>query len=294
VISIILPVFNEEDSIVTAIESIQKLFSSQLTEFEILVVDDGSTDKTKVRVQEFLRSDVRRNIRLVEHPHNLGYGAALKTGIRESKFKYCGIMDSDSTYDPKDLLALYSLLIKDGFDMVVGSRQGKFYQGSIRKRLLRLLLRNFVEYMTGRLIPDINSGIRVFSKEKVSENSRLLSDKFSFTTSITLSFMMRNFFVAYLPVSYDNRKGETKVKLISDSFRTFGFVLSVAAYYNPLRIFFPLILVEILIALSLCIASLMVNSLVLAVCGLAFLLTGLVVFAIALLAHLLSYKLGEN
>jgi glycosyltransferase involved in cell wall biosynthesis len=294
VISIILPVFNEEDSIVTAIESIQKLFSSQLKDFEVLVVDDGSTDKTKVRVQEFLKSDVRGNIRLVEHPHNLGYGAALKTGIKESKFKYCGIMDADSTYSPKDLLALYSLLIKDGFDMVVGSRQGKFYQGNIRKRLLRLLLRNFVEYMTGRLIPDINSGIRVFSKEKVSENSRLLSDKFSFTTSITLSFMMRNLFVAYLPVSYDNRKGETKVKLISDSFRTLGFVLSVAAYYNPLRIFFPLILVEILIALSLCISSLIVNSLVLAVCGLAFLLTGLVVFAIALLAHLLSYKLGEN
>ena len=293
-ISIILPVFNEEESIIAAIESIQGLFSSHLQSFEILVIDDGSTDETKTRVQEFLKSDLSDNVRLIEHSHNLGYGAALKTGIRESKFKYCGIMDADSTYDPKDLLALYSLLIKDGFDMVVGSRQGKFYKGNFRKKFLRLLLRSFVEYMTGRLIPDINSGIRVFSKEKVSENSRLLSDKFSFTTSITLSFMMRNLFVAYLPVSYNNRKGETKVKLISDSFRTLGFVLSVAAYYNPLRIFFPLILVEIIIAFCLCVLSIITSSLVLAVCGLAFLLTGLLVFAIALLAHLLSYKLGEN
>lgn len=293
-ISIIVPVLNEEASIITTINSLIQTFKSKRYQFEIIIVDDGSTDDTKSNVRRYLKKSSVNNIKLIEHAHNLGYGAALKTGIKNSRFRYCGIIDGDSTYDPKDLLVAFDLLIKQGFDMVVGSRQGRFYLGNIRKRVLRLLLRTFVQYMTGRKIPDINSGLRVFSKDKVSENARLLSDKFSFTTSITLSFMMRNLFVSYIPVSYNNRRGETKVKLLADSFRTFGFVLSVAAYYNPLRIFFPLIALEIFVSTTMLALAGIVGNTVLAICGVALLLNGLIIFAIALLAHLLSYKLGEN
>lgn len=293
-ISIIVPVLNEEASIITTINSLIQTFKSKRYQFEIIIVDDGSTDDTKSNVRRYLKKSSVNNIKLIEHAHNLGYGAALKTGIKNSRFRYCGIIDGDSTYDPKDLLVAFDLLIKQGFDMVVGSRQGRFYLGNIRKRVLRLLLRTFVQYMTGRKIPDINSGLRVFSKDKVSENARLLSDKFSFTTSITLSFMMRNLFVSYIPVSYNNRRGETKVKLLADSFRTFGFVLSVAAYYNPLRIFFPLIALEIFVSTTMLALAGIVGNTVLAICGVALLLNGLIIFAIALLAHLLSYKLGES
>lgn len=293
-ISIIVPVLNEEASIITTINSLIQTFKSKSYQFEIIIVDDGSTDDTKSNVRRYLKKSSVNNIKLIEHAHNLGYGAALKTGIKNSRFRYCGIIDGDSTYDPKDLLVAFDLLIKQGFDMVVGSRQGRFYLGNIRKRVLRLLLRTFVQYMTGRKIPDINSGLRVFSKDKVSENARLLSDKFSFTTSITLSFMMRNLFVSYIPVSYNNRRGETKVKLLADSFRTFGFVLSVAAYYNPLRIFFPLIALEIFVSTTMLALAGIVGNTVLAICGVALLLNGLIIFAIALLAHLLSYKLGES
>ena len=293
-ISIIVPVLNEEASIITTINSLIQTFKSKRYQFEIIIVDDGSTDDTKSNVRRYLKKISVNNIKLIEHAHNLGYGAALKTGIKNSKFRYCGIIDADSTYDPKDLLVAFDLLIKQGFDMVVGSRQGRFYLGNIRKRVLRLLLRTFVQYMTGRKIPDINSGLRVFSKDKVSENARLLSDKFSFTTSITLSFMMRNLFVSYIPVSYNNRRGETKVKLLADSFRTFGFVLSVAAYYNPLRIFFPLIALEIFVSTTMLALAGIVGNTALAICGVALFLNGLIIFAIALLAHLLSYKLGES
>ena len=94
-----------------------------------------------------------------------------------------------------------------------------------------------MEFTAGRKIPDINSGLRVFRKSKIVPFFDTLCDTFSFTTSLTLAYMMKGKFVKYIPIEYDKRIGETKVKLFKDSSRTLQFIVEAILYYNPIKIF---------------------------------------------------------
>lgn len=239
-LSVILPIFNEGAHLEENLEELLKELGESRIAFEIILVNDGSTDLTSQVLSE-IESNYRNrfSIKIISHPHNLGYGAAIKSGIRHSEFSTLAITDADMTYAPADLLKLFNIFNEKNLDMVVGLREGSNYRESFKKSMLRFLLRRLVEFVTKREIPDINSGCRVFKKDIAIDNLALLSDKFSFTTSITLAFMMRNAFVRYEPISYNVRQGSSKVRLISDSVRTLGFVLTVSLFFNPLRIFIP-------------------------------------------------------
>jgi glycosyltransferase involved in cell wall biosynthesis len=212
-------------------------------DFEVIVVDDGSTDGTKellaALVPKFFDSN---SFRIFSMPINQGYGASIKYGVQLSKYDICGIIDCDSTYRPRELFKLFDKLVAEDSHMVVGERIGSHYSGTFPKRILRFLLKSFVQYMVDREIPDINSGIRVFRKECVTSRPRLLSNRFSFTTSLTLKCMLSNLLTTYCPVGYDRREGKSKVRLVRDSVRTFGLVLSVAFFLNPLKVVYPIIL----------------------------------------------------
>ena len=121
--------------------------------------------------------------------------------------------------------------------MVVGSRTGEHYRQSLIKSPLRWILQHLVEYTASRSIPDINSGLRIFSRDHATSYFARLCDTFSFTTSLTLAFMMNGLFVVYVPIEYYKRVGKTKVRLLSDSLRTLQYIAEAAVYYNPLRIF---------------------------------------------------------
>ena len=121
--------------------------------------------------------------------------------------------------------------------MVVGKRTGKFYRESIIKSPLRKILKFLVEFTAGRSVPDINSGFRVFSKSTVKDYFKHLCDTFSFTTSMTLAYMMTGKTVHYVDIPYHERQGQTKVRLVRDSLRTLQYILQAINYYNPLKIF---------------------------------------------------------
>ena len=231
-ISVVLPCFNEEASIEKNIDSIKKELDKYGKDYEIIVVDDGSNDHSQEKLKNL-------DINIVKHPHNIGYGAALKTGIKNAKFDTIVISDIDDSYPSKhisELLNLYfeSLNTSSGYDMVVGARKGKEYYGSFFKFLFRKLLKFLVQWTTGRKIVDVNSGLRVFSKKTINSFLPHLCNTFSFTTSLTLAYMLNTKFVKYHPIEYEVRTGKSHVKIFRDSLRTLQYIVEAIIYYLSL------------------------------------------------------------
>jgi hypothetical protein len=110
--------------------------------------------------------------------------------------------------------------------------------------VLRSAFRLLAEFACGRSIPDINSGFRVFARTPVLAARASLSPGFSFTTTITLLFMLTNLFVAYVPVSYSGRVGQSKVRLVRDSLRSLQIVVTAIARFNPLKLFLLLLIAD--------------------------------------------------
>jgi len=229
-ISVVIPALNEEIAIGATIAGVSEvLTAANLVPFEIVVVDDGSTDQTG-KIAEAAGAKV------IRHPHNIGYGRSLKNGIAAAQHDMIAICDADGTY-PASAIPELVRLHRDGFDMAVGQRQGQHYRQSLLKMPMRALLRFLVEWTAGRHIPDINSGLRVFSRAVVMQYFSHLCDTFSFTTSMTLAYMMTGRFVAYTPIDYFERSGRSKVRLFRDALRTLQYVVEAILYYNPLKIF---------------------------------------------------------
>ena len=229
-ISVIIPAYNEESVINSTISGLRKIFSEiNADDAEIILVDDGSTDKT-YEISEAAGAVT------IRHPHNIGYGRSLKDGITSAKHDTIVITDADGTY-PLEMIPVLLNEYKKGFNMVVGARQGENYDESFKKKILRLILKKLVEFTAGRKIPDINSGLRIFSRKEVLPYFSKLCDTFSFTTSLTLAYMMNGKFVSYIPISYHKREGKTKVRLFRDSMRTLQFIVEAILFYNPIKIF---------------------------------------------------------
>lgn len=226
-ISVVIPAFNEAGAIRRTIDEVRAALAG--TPHEIIVVEDGGSDATGEQA-------AAAGATVIRHPHNLGYGASLKTGIRAAQHDTIIITDADGTYPNGDiprLLAEY----QRGFNMIVGARSGDHYRESAVKAPLRVLLKWLVEFTTGRRIPDVNSGLRVFSRTDALPLLDNLSNTFSFTTSITLAYMMTAKFVGYVPIGYHSRVGQTKVRLLRDSLRTLQFIVQAILQYNPLKLF---------------------------------------------------------
>ncbi|MEH2529411.1 glycosyltransferase involved in cell wall biosynthesis [Bradyrhizobium sp. AZCC 1588] len=280
-ISIVIPALNEERGIGATVANITSvLAAAELVPFEILVVDDGSSDGTGKAAAE-------AGARIIRHPHNVGYGRSLKKGIEEASYDMIAICDADGTYPAAaipDLVRLYN----EGFDMAVGERHGPHYRQSALKMPLRAILRFLVEWTAGRRIPDINSGLRVFSRTAAMKYFPHLCDTFSFTTSMTLAYMMTRRFVTYHKVDYFERTGSSKVRLFKDSLKTLQYIIEAIVYYNPLKLFLLFSLICTVIAAITMLISLyfsIVTGIMLAV-GTA--MAAIIMFGIGLLAVLLK------
>lgn len=228
-VSIVIPAYNEAGVIQQTVEQVRSMAAAAGVDAEIIVVDDGSGDDTSLLAD-------REGARTVRHPHNVGYGRSLKDGIVAASNDTIVITDADGTY-PIDTIPRLLAEYRSGYDMVVGARTGHVYHGPLPKRLLRWVLKLLVEFTAGRRIPDVNSGLRVFSRSMAIPYFPHLCDGFSFTTSITLAYMMTSKFVTYLEVPYHDRVGKTKVRLLRDAMRTMQFIVEAIVYYNPIKVF---------------------------------------------------------
>lgn len=280
-ISIIIPAYNEEDAIADTIQRCRKVLDAiGDAQSEVIVVDDESKDNTR-------QVALQHTPKVLKHPHNIGYGRSLKDGIHAAQNDMIVITDADGTYPIESIPDLVKEYQK-GFDMVVGARQGKNYDESFSKKMLRIILKWLVEFTAGRTIPDINSGLRIFSKKTITPFFDSLCDTFSFTTSLTLAYMMTGKFVKYIPIAYHKRVGQSKVKLMKDSLRTLQFIVEAILYYNPIKIF--LVFCALLIVfgiLSLALALFSKLNLFYYV-GIGCMLLSLPMFGLGLLATLLK------
>ena len=239
-VSIIIPAFNEEEAIGGVIDDIHKAMDETKIAYEIIVVDDASEDGTMEEVQ-------KRGVRLIEHPFNRGYGASLKTGIRQARYSTVVITDADGTYSSREIPRLLEDI--PPYDMIVGARIGAKVRISFLRRLAKGLLTLFASYLTGARIPDLNSGLRAFRKEIALEFFRVLPSGFSFTTSITLAMLANDYLVKYIPIDYFERRGKSKIRPIRDTLNFATLILRTVMYYNPLKVFVPLSLFFSLVGL---------------------------------------------
>ncbi|MBE9182167.1 glycosyltransferase family 2 protein [Oculatella sp. LEGE 06141] len=230
--SLVLPAYNEEQGIGITLDHLQDTFRAAGCEYEIVVVNDGSTDNTGKLLRD------RHDIRLIEHVVNRGYGAALKTGIRHAKYPLIVITDADGTYPNEQIPRLVSLA--DEADMVVGARTGANVHYSKLRKIPKWFLVRFAQWVTGRPIPDLNSGMRVFHKAVVEKFLNILPDTFSFTTTITVAMLTNFYVVRYVPIDFHHRVGKSKIKPIQDTLRFVQLILRTGVYFAPLKVFMPI------------------------------------------------------
>ena len=227
--SIIIPAFNEEEGIEKVLIQLKSLNLGENN--EIIVVDDCSTDQT------FQMASIE-GIKVIHHEQNLGYGAALKTGIRNATNDIIVIIDADGSYPIKDIPLISKNM--EHADMVVGARVGKKVHIPILRKPAKWFINKLANRLSGIKIPDLNSGLRAMRKDKVERFFSILPDSFSFTTTITLAFLTNGYSVKYIPIEYYKRKGKSKIHPIKDTLNYFQLVVRTIMYFDPLKIFLPL------------------------------------------------------
>ncbi len=235
VLSVIVPCYNEHLAIEMTLNSLSEALRNTAGRFELIVVDDGSTDKSPTVLCRMKSQG--SPIRVLTHPRNHGYGAALKTGIRAARAELVAIVDADGTYPNDRLLELWRAA--EDADMVVGARNGSGVTYSKLRAIPKFFLRRYCSFIAGESIPDINSGFRVFRKDVLKRYLRILPDGFSFTTTITLAMLTNNHRVAYIPVGYRPRIGRSKIRPIRDTLNFIQLILRTGTYFAPLRVFMP-------------------------------------------------------
>ena len=267
-LSIVIPAWNEAPSVGRVVEDVRRSAEAHAAKVEVLVVDDGSTDGT---------GDAARaaGARVIRNPSNAGYGSSLRRAIREASYDHVLITDGDGTY-PAEAIPLLLERYNEGQDMVVGARRGKYYRGSLIKNPARILFRWLAEFVAGRPIPDINSGMRVMRRSEVLPHLPHTCLGFSFTTSLTLAMILSGNFVCYVPIEYRKRIGASKVRPVRDTLRAAQILLSTIVRYNPLKLFLLLAFIPwVFAAVSFALSGLSAATAV-------FASAGFVVFAIGL------------
>lgn len=285
-ISIVIPALNEEGAIVATVEAAQKVCRDAGWDgFEIIVVDDGSTDRTAEFAQQ-------AGAQVIRHPANGGYGRSLKDGIAAASNDLVAISDADGTY-PLDRLPDLLARIHAGFDMAVGARTGAEYRQSAVKMPLRLVLKALVEFTAGRRIPDINSGLRVFRRSTVMPFFSHLCDTFSFTTSLTLAYLMTGLYIAYVDIPYYKRVGKTKVRLFRESLVTLQYIVQAILYYNPIKLFLALCAIVVVFSFVSFLSTLITGIYLGYYLGLGGILVSILIFAMGMLADLLKQIMAK-
>lgn len=228
-ISIIIPAYNEEGSILQVLNYLKEYLKNQSFLYEIIIVNDGSKDKTGDLVREV------EGIKLISHPYNKGYGAALKTGIRNSKFNWLLFFDSDGQHDPKYIPQFLEYM--NQYDLITGARITG-YKGSLFRQLGKKILLVVARYLVNKKIPDLNCGFRLAKKEYINKILHFLPNSFSFSTTTTIAFYKEGFNVKFVPIEMKERIGRSTVKS-RDAFRTLMFIIRVILLFSPLRFFLP-------------------------------------------------------
>ena len=230
-VTVVIPAFNEAAHVADQITSIDQVMRTSGWEYEIIVVDDGSTDGTAEAASAAGLG------RVVRRPQNRGYGASLKLGVKLAAHEWILITDADGTYPVESIPGL--LAEAETNTMVVGSRTGDVVKVPLARRPAKWFLNRLASYLAGRHLPDINSGLRLMRKSLINRYEHLLPDGFSFTTTITLSAACNSHPLTYVPIDYHARLGQSKIRP-RHAYDFTMLILRTIIFFNPLKVFLPL------------------------------------------------------
>jgi glycosyltransferase involved in cell wall biosynthesis len=233
-VSVVLPVFNEEGHLAQEVKRIRAALEASTYSFEIVVVDDGSTDGSGPALGALQEAE---GFRLISFAHNRGSGSARKAGTRAARGQIVVWTDCDLTYPNDEIPRMVDALA--GYDQVVGARTSE--QGKLRALRVpaKWFVRRLASYLTGVRIPDLNSGLRAFRRDVALQYLHLLPVGFSCVTTLTMTFLCNGYSVRYVPIDYFPRAGRSKFHWWSDTRRYLMQVVRMVLMYNPLKVFLP-------------------------------------------------------
>jgi glycosyltransferase involved in cell wall biosynthesis len=225
-ISVIIPAFNESQSIGAIVLKIRALYP----EFEVIVIDDGSEDDTG-------KTASAAGARVFSHPYNIGNGAAVKSGIRVARGDILVFMDGDGQHDPALIQEIISFFPE--YDMVVGARTGGG-QASMGRAIGNNIYNRFASYVAKFPVEDLTSGYRAVKADIARSFIYLLPNTYSYPTTLTLGVLRSGHSLKYMPIrAHKRRMGRSNIKLFQDGVRFFMIITRIATLYSPMRVFLP-------------------------------------------------------
>jgi glycosyltransferase involved in cell wall biosynthesis len=272
-ITVVIPVFNEERVIGSVVEGIREVVGRLGTDYEVLVVDDASTDATKAVA-------ARLGVRVVSHAYNMGNGAAVKTGIRNAEGDIIVLMDGDGQHSPADIPRLLEGMGTHA--MVVGARDHDSQAGWHRDWANRAY-NAFASYICGIPILDLTSGFRAIRTSLARQYVYLLPNTFSYPTTITLALVRAGHCIKYVPIRAARREGTSKIVPLRDGLRFLAIMLKICTLFSPMRIFVPLSIITLALAAGSYLFTLITfgpkmppSSVILAIASVQFFIMGLI------------------
>lgn len=232
-LSVVIPAYNEEDGIAEIVSRVlavrEKLAGVGVHDLELIVVDDGSKDRTAEIAGSL------EDVTLIRHPHNKGYGAALKTGFSHARGDLIGFLDADGTYPPEYFPRLCQEALNGG-DLVIGSRMaGEDSQMPLTRRIGNLFFANMISLLGRQKITDSASGMRVFKRE-VLERVYPLPDGLNLTPIMSTRAIHEGVNLVEVPIPYSERVGRSKLSVVRDGTTYLQSITWTVLTYNPVRI----------------------------------------------------------
>lgn len=228
--TVVIPAYNEGPHVAAQVRAVAETLRTSGWEWELIVVDDGSADRTAEEASG-------AGARVLRKLRNEGYGAALKTGIAAAKHGWILITDADGTYPTAAIPQLLEKAARN--EMVVGARIGKNVHIPLVRRPAKWFLTKLASYLAGLRIPDLNSGLRLMRKPLVQRYEHLLPQGFSFTTTITLSCACNGHPMEFVAIDYAKRLGASKIKP-RHAYDFLLLILRTIVLFHPLKFFLPL------------------------------------------------------
>lgn len=248
-LSVVIPAYNEERGISDIINRVlavkDDLNTVGICDLQVFVIDDGSRDQTARIADEI--AVINKNVHLIRHPKNRGYGAALKTGFCQTQSELIGFIDADGTYPPEYFPQLCQLAM-DGKDLIIASRMtGTDSKMPIMRRIGNLFFANLLSLLGRQRITDCASGMRVFKRE-VLEHIYPLPDGLNLTPVMSTRALHEGIKMAEIPIPYSERVGRSKLSVFRDGSVFLQSMIWTVLTYNPVRILGMIGLAGIVIA----------------------------------------------
>jgi polyisoprenyl-phosphate glycosyltransferase len=281
-VTVMLPLYNEVGHLAEEMDRIVTAMQASHYTWEIVAVDDGSTDGTREALRSMAEADER--IRLIEHRRNTGSGGARRTGTRAARGRIVVWTDVDMTYPNHEIPELVDSL--EGYDQVVGARTSEEGTQKVARVPAKWAIRKLAQYLAQEPIPDLNSGFRAFHRETAMRYLNRLPNGFSCVTTMTMSFLADGLSVGYVDIDYQARAGESKFHWYRDTRKYLMQVVRMILGYEPLRVFMPIGLALLMFGLGKLGFDVITKDLRLATNTLLILFAAFQVISIGLLADL--------